>query len=203
MPPLELLSFIERLVGTDTLVAQINAQTTTIEVESQEVRDQDRALAEVAAKRIAVAPQRREFEAYDAMRAKFVNELRNLGIKEGVLCDLQLEEARVGLAASAAAAAALAAQLYFRRRRPVDGCSNGSTTEPSSMKICERRRGNRVAAAARARMAGVRIVLENIEDKGNRAAIMRSAEALGLLHVHEVSTDAKPPPCCSAMPTSK
>ena len=37
MPPLELLAFIERLVGTDQLVAQIKAQSTIVEVESQEV----------------------------------------------------------------------------------------------------------------------------------------------------------------------
>ncbi|OLQ07406.1 hypothetical protein AK812_SmicGene9163 [Symbiodinium microadriaticum] len=43
------------------------------------------------------------------------------------------------------------------------------------------------AAAAGARLAGIRIVLEDLSDPGNRAAILRSVEALGLLHVHEVA----------------
>jgi tRNA (guanosine-2'-O-)-methyltransferase len=37
-------------------------------------------------------------------------------------------------------------------------------------------------------MAGLRIVLDRLEDGGNRAAILRSCEAFGLLHVHEIST---------------
>ncbi|CAE7261892.1 trmH [Symbiodinium natans] len=41
-------------------------------------------------------------------------------------------------------------------------------------------------AAARSRLSGVRIVLEDLSDPGNRAAILRSVEAFGLLHVHEV-----------------
>ena len=49
------------------------------------------------------------------------------------------------------------------------------------------RRHARVLAAAHTRMSGLRLILENLEDNGNRAAIMRSAEALGLLHVHEVA----------------
>ena len=54
------------------------------------------------------------------------------------------------------------------------------------------RRETRLRAAARARMGGLRIVLEGLEDLGNRAAILRSAEALGLLHVHEVVREAGP-----------
>ena len=36
-------------------------------------------------------------------------------------------------------------------------------------------------------MAGLCIVLDRIEDRGNRAAVLRSAEALGILNVHEVA----------------
>lgn len=44
----------------------------------------------------------------------------------------------------------------------------------------------RLQGAARARMGGLRVVLEDLGDFGNRAAILRSVEALGLLHVHEI-----------------
>jgi tRNA (guanosine-2'-O-)-methyltransferase len=44
----------------------------------------------------------------------------------------------------------------------------------------------RLAECAARRMVGVVIVLENIEDLGNRAAILRTTEALGFLRVHEV-----------------
>ena len=47
-------------------------------------------------------------------------------------------------------------------------------------------RAARLRRAAFARCSGVRVVLECLEDAGNRAAILRTAEALGLLHVHEV-----------------
>ncbi|EOD17157.1 hypothetical protein EMIHUDRAFT_244357 [Emiliania huxleyi CCMP1516] len=35
-------------------------------------------------------------------------------------------------------------------------------------------------------MAGLRLVLDRLEDSGNRAAVLRSCEAFGLLHVHEI-----------------
>lgn len=44
----------------------------------------------------------------------------------------------------------------------------------------------RLAKIAAARMSGLRIVLEGLEDSGNRAAILRSVDAFGLLHCHEV-----------------
>lgn len=43
----------------------------------------------------------------------------------------------------------------------------------------------RLAKIASARMSGLRIVLEGLEDGGNRAAILRSVDAFGLLHCHE------------------
>eukprot|EP00966_Prymnesium_polylepis_P137079 3167512-Prymnesium_polylepis.1 len=46
---------------------------------------------------------------------------------------------------------------------------------------------------ARSRVGGVRCVLENVENDANRAAILRSVEALGLLHVHEVQADEVQP----------
>lgn len=45
----------------------------------------------------------------------------------------------------------------------------------------------RLASAAVRRLGGLRCVLERLEDRGNRAAVLRTAEALGLLNVHEVS----------------
>ena len=47
-------------------------------------------------------------------------------------------------------------------------------------------RQQKLQRAASSRMAGLRIVLEDCEDVGNRAAILRTAEAFGLLHIHEV-----------------
>lgn len=44
----------------------------------------------------------------------------------------------------------------------------------------------RLNGAAARRMGGVAVVLEHIEDLGNRAAILRTIEALGFLRVHEV-----------------
>ena len=38
-------------------------------------------------------------------------------------------------------------------------------------------------------MAGLRICIEGLEDRGNRAAILRSADAFGLLHVHEMPSE--------------
>ena len=45
----------------------------------------------------------------------------------------------------------------------------------------------RLRFAASRRMDGLRIVLDGLEDRGNRAAVLRSAEALGILNVHEVA----------------
>lgn len=42
------------------------------------------------------------------------------------------------------------------------------------------------------RMAGLRLVLDGVADPGNRAACIRSAEALGLLHVHVVRPPSSP-----------
>ncbi len=53
------------------------------------------------------------------------------------------------------------------------------------------RRDERVREAARRRMGGLRCVLEGLEDRGNRAAVLRSVEAFGLLHVHEVRGEAE------------
>lgn len=58
--------------------------------------------------------------------------------------------------------------------------SSSSASEPPA------RRQRRLDAASSKRIAGVRIVLENLTNEGNRAAILRSVEALGLLHVDEV-----------------
>lgn len=41
--------------------------------------------------------------------------------------------------------------------------------------------------AASLRMSGLRAVLDGFEDRGNRAAVLRTAEALGVLHIHEVN----------------
>ena len=50
-------------------------------------------------------------------------------------------------------------------------------------------REHRIMEAARSRMGGIHIILENLEDVGNRAAILRSVEAFGFLNVHEVGTE--------------
>mmetsp|Transcript_11359 Transcript_11359/g.24558 ORF Transcript_11359/g.24558 Transcript_11359/m.24558 type:complete len:254 (-) Transcript_11359:202-963(-) len=55
------------------------------------------------------------------------------------------------------------------------------------LKVLRPARAELVRKAAYARMQGLRVVLDGIEDCGNRAAIMRSAEAFGLLHVHELA----------------
>ena len=47
-------------------------------------------------------------------------------------------------------------------------------------------RQQKLQRAASSRMTGLRIVLEDCEDVGNRAAILRTAEAFGLLHIHEI-----------------
>ncbi|CAK9021571.1 unnamed protein product [Durusdinium trenchii] len=51
------------------------------------------------------------------------------------------------------------------------------------------RRDARLEQSARRRLEGLRVVLEDLCDPGNRAAILRSVEAFGLLHVHEVCHD--------------
>ena len=48
-------------------------------------------------------------------------------------------------------------------------------------------RAQKLLRAASRRVSGVHCVLEGLENSGNRAAILRTVEALGLLHVHEVS----------------
>ena len=47
-------------------------------------------------------------------------------------------------------------------------------------------RARRLRRVAAGRMAGLRLVLDRLEDSGNRAAVLRSCEAFGLLHVHEI-----------------
>ena len=56
---------------------------------------------------------------------------------------------------------------------------------PASAEITSERQ-QKLQRAASSRMAGLRIVLEDCEDVGNRAAILRTAEAFGLLHIHEI-----------------
>ena len=48
-------------------------------------------------------------------------------------------------------------------------------------------REKRLTYAASRRIEGLHCVLEGLEDRGNRAAVLRTVEALGLLHVHEVA----------------
>ena len=62
---------------------------------------------------------------------------------------------------------------------PEDDGTAADGTQPTQ-------REARLAKIAAARMAGLRIVLEGLEDSGNRAAILRSVDAFGLLHCHEV-----------------
>jgi len=49
------------------------------------------------------------------------------------------------------------------------------------------RRETRLRRSAYGRMGGLRVVLEGFEDRGNRAAVLRTAEAIGMLHVHEIN----------------
>lgn len=51
----------------------------------------------------------------------------------------------------------------------------------------------RLTRACSFRMTGLRLVLDGLSDPGNRAAVIRTAEALGLLHVHVV-------PCAEPAP---
>lgn len=52
----------------------------------------------------------------------------------------------------------------------------------------ESSRAQRLELAASRRLTSIRLVLEHLEDRGNRAAILRTAESLGLLHVDEVAS---------------
>ena len=47
-------------------------------------------------------------------------------------------------------------------------------------------RALRLHNAASQRVKGLICVLDRLEDRGNRAAILRTCEALGILHIHEV-----------------
>lgn len=49
-------------------------------------------------------------------------------------------------------------------------------------------RAARLRRAALARVVGLRIVVEDLSDYGNRAAILRTVESFGLFHVHEIVT---------------
>ena len=59
----------------------------------------------------------------------------------------------------------------------------------ADQEMTSRRRERLISCVAR-RVGGVVVVLENIEDLGNRAAILRTIEALGFLRVHEVGPPA-------------
>ena len=48
---------------------------------AQTASEEESELAEVSIKRIAVAPQRREFEKYEEKRLEFLGKLRDLAIK--------------------------------------------------------------------------------------------------------------------------
>ena len=64
-----------------------------------------------------------------------------------------------------------------------------SSTQPSASAPAEpdvSARARRLRRVAAGRMAGLRLVLDRLEDSGNRAAVLRSCEAFGLLHVHEI-----------------
>ncbi|CAK0880148.1 unnamed protein product [Prorocentrum cordatum] len=66
------------------------------------------------------------------------------------------------------------------------------TTAAAGAAPAHSRRLARIEATARQRVAGVRIVLEDLQNDGNRAAILRSVESLGLLYVEEVVPTADP-----------
>eukprot|EP00434_Breviolum_minutum_P035379 symbB.v1.2.031316.t1/scaffold3623.1/size53121/2 len=55
---------------------------------------------------------------------------------------------------------------------------------------CPTKRWLRLERSAQYRLDGLRVILEDLCDPGNRAAILRSVEAFGLLHVHEIKGDA-------------
>ena len=85
--------------------------------------------------------------------------------------------------------AVLALQSWFRRSR----CAPPPAAAPSSAAAGGRgsgeedsRRVQRLDAAAAQRMSGVCCVLENVRSMGNRAAVLRSCEAFGILDFHEL-----------------
>ena len=85
-----------------------------------------------------------------------------------------------GTAAAVSGVAAAALLLYKTRNQ---GCSHSdvapsASTEPENQEGWTPRQA-RIAQCAQKRMTGVAVVLENLEDLGNRAAILRSVEALG------------------------
>ena len=61
-----------------------------------------------------------------------------------------------------------------------------SAEEMAGVAAISSMRERRLVAAAVRRMGGLRCVLERLEDRGNRSAVLRTTEALGLLHVHEI-----------------
>eukprot|EP00965_Chrysotila_dentata_P253310 6211187-Pleurochrysis_carterae.AAC.1 len=75
---------------------------------------------------------------------------------------------------------------------PLDSVQAGAEQQDERMtREMLPRREQRLWRAACARLGGLRLVLEGLEDRGNRAALLRSAEAIGLLHVHEVLLRAR------------
>ena len=53
------------------------------------------------------------------------------------------------------------------------------------------RREQRILQAAGSRIGSVCCIIEGMDDGGDRAAVLRTAESLGFLHVHEVQTAAR------------
>jgi tRNA (guanosine-2'-O-)-methyltransferase len=53
-------------------------------------------------------------------------------------------------------------------------------------------RAERLEAVLAARLAGVTVVLEHVHDEGNISAVLRTAEAMGLLHVHVIEGPDSP-----------
>jgi len=62
--------------------------------------------------------------------------------------------------------------------------------------FCSPQRLSRLTRACGFRMSGLRLVLDGLADPGNRAAVIRSCEALGLLHIHVV-------PCAQPAPNQQ
>lgn len=65
----------------------------------------------------------------------------------------------------------------------MDGELNGASAEDNQE---DSRRIQRLDATAARRMSGLRCVLENVRSMGNRAAVLRSCEAFGILDFHEL-----------------
>ena len=57
----------------------------------------------------------------------------------------------------------------------------------SDAEVTTSAREQRLLLCASRRVSGIHCVLDGLENMGNRAAILRSIESLGLLHVHEVA----------------